>query len=63
MYVFNCLWGRFDQVIGNIHQLYCINITAVFIVTEDTIIFTLKPVCYLALMRDTLVILFFRVTM
>jgi thiamine pyrophosphokinase len=42
VYVFNCMWGRFDQVIGNVHQLYCTDVSRVYLITEDSIIFVVK---------------------
>jgi thiamine pyrophosphokinase len=44
VYVFNCMWGRFDQVIGNVHQLYCTDVSRVYLITEDSIIFVVKKV-------------------
>ena len=48
LYAFNAVWGRFDQTLGNINTLYSMqgesDDVQLFLVTEDSIIFLLKPV-------------------
>ena len=48
LYALNAVWGRFDQTLGNINTLYSMQGESeevqLFLVTEDSIIFLLKPV-------------------
>ena len=48
LYALNAVWGRFDQTLGNINTLYSMqgesDDVQLFLVTEDSIIFLLKPV-------------------
>ena len=48
IYALNAVWGRFDQTLGNINTLYSMQgeteDVQLFLVTEDSIIFLLKPV-------------------
>ena len=48
LYALNAVWGRFDQTLGNINTLYSMQeeseYVELFLVTEDSIIFLLKPV-------------------
>ena len=48
LYALNAVWGRFSQTLGNINTLYSMQGESedvqLFLVTEDSIIFLLKPV-------------------
>ncbi len=40
----NALWGRFDQTMGNIGVLFHSSTVPIYLISEDSILFLLKPV-------------------
>ncbi|XP_011407686.1 PREDICTED: thiamin pyrophosphokinase 1-like [Amphimedon queenslandica] len=44
VYVLNRMWGRFDQMLGNVHELYKAAANQrVYLVTEDSVLMLLNP--------------------